>query len=79
MRVHGFNVASDHFCSRFYSLCVVCGHSYHAEDGECSCTASLDACACGSREWEVDERGRVVCGACGTEPGAVADEDGDEE
>lgn len=60
-------------------LCTVCNRHFPAADGECPCTARLDSCACGNRDWELRDDGVVVCCACGTEPGATPDEVDDED
>jgi hypothetical protein len=76
---HGMNVPSDHFCSRYYRRCNICGRTYHMEDGGCDCTADLEPCACGECLWETDAEGVVYCTACETEPGAVREPDDDDD
>ena len=58
-------------------LCAVCGLRFQAADGECSCTAGLDSCRCGARDWETTEAGPVCC-ACGTGPGVYEEVDGED-
>ena len=83
MSGHGGPMPSDHYCSRYRETCAVCGRWYHAEDGGCDCTVDLDDCACAANAWKLEmtdvDDGRIICSACGTEPGAELEETGDED
>jgi len=75
---HGENVPSDWYSSRYREHCELCGATYHASEGGCSCCDDLDDCACGKNEWArrvgvflVDDEAPIRCECCGTEPGTT--------
>jgi len=60
------NVPDDWGC--YYQRCSLCGARYHASEGWCSCTDSLDPCPCGDCAWVLDGE-EVMCEECGGHPG----------
>jgi hypothetical protein len=83
---HHENVPSDWYSNRYHWHCDLCGRTYHAADGRCSCFDDLDDCACGRNQWTrrtgvfiVDDGAPIVCACCGTEPGTPPVDDPEDE